>query len=87
MNHMIFYSYKTDLIQSMEDIFEETKRRFVIVIDEWDSVFHERKEGKNGQKKYLDFLRDWLKDKAYVDLLEPKVYAIVGLVIVRDCIL
>ena len=62
-----FYE-KTDLIQSMEDIFEETKCRFVIVIDEWDSVFHERKEDKNGQKRYLNFLRDWLKDKAYVAL-------------------
>ena len=36
--------------------------------DEWDAVFRERKEDKEGQTVYLDFLRDWLKDKSYVAL-------------------
>ncbi len=62
------YYDKDDLIQSMQDIFDETKRQFVIVIDEWDSVFRERKNDKKGQKRYLDFLRDWMKDKSYIAL-------------------
>ncbi len=62
------YFDKDDLIQSMQDVFDETKRQFVIVIDEWDSVFRERKDDKEGQKKYLDFLRDWMKDKSYIAL-------------------
>ena len=40
----------------------------MIVIDEWDAVFRELEEDKEGQRKYLDFLRDWLKDKEYIAL-------------------
>ena len=57
-----------DLIQSMADVYAETGEQFVIIIDEWDAVFRERKEDKDGQRLYLDFLRDWLKDKEYVAL-------------------
>lgn len=57
-----------DLIQSMSDVYSECGKQFVIVIDEWDAVFRERKEDKEGQKLYLDFLRDWFKDKEYVAL-------------------
>lgn len=49
-------------------IYGSTKRQFVIVIDEWDAVFRVWKEDKEGQTVYLDFLRDSLKDKAYVAL-------------------
>jgi len=57
-----------DLIQTMADVYAEKGVSFVIIIDEWDAVFRERKEDKEGQKLYLDFLRDWLKDKEYVAL-------------------
>ena len=57
-----------DLIQSMSDVYEETGNQFVIVIDEWDAVFRACKEDKEGQKLYLDFLRDWLKDQEFVAL-------------------
>lgn len=57
-----------DLIQSMEDVYSELGKSFVIIIDEWDAVFRERKNDKDGQTLYLDFLRDWLKDKSYVAL-------------------
>ena len=62
------YFDKTDLLQSMQDVYSEKKIQFVIIIDEWDSIFREYKEDKDGQKKYLDFLRDWLKDKEYIAL-------------------
>ena len=61
--------YDTDnLIQSMSDVYEETGNQFVIIIDEWDAVFRTCKEDKDGQKLYLDFLRDWLKDQENVAL-------------------
>ena len=62
------YFDKDDLIQSMSDIYDETGAQFVIVIDEWDAVFREWTEDKEGQKVFLDFLRDWLKNKDYVAL-------------------
>ena len=50
----------------MNKIYGKTKRQFVVVIDEWDAIFREWKEDTEGQTKYLDFLRDWLKDKPYI---------------------
>ena len=55
-----------DLVYSMARFYQKTKTPFVIIIDEWDAVFRERKEDKEGQLFYLDFLRDWLKDKESV---------------------
>lgn len=55
-----------NLIQVMKDVFSYTKCPFVILIDEWDCLFREYKQDKEAQKKYLDFLRAWLKDKDYV---------------------
>ena len=57
-----------DLIQSMSDIYAQTGHQFVIIIDEWDAIFRENKSDSEGQRVYLDFLRDWLKDKDYVAL-------------------
>jgi len=57
-----------DLAYSMDRFYRKSGVPFVIIIDEWDAVFRERKEDKDGQRLYLDFLRDWLKDKEYVAL-------------------
>ncbi|MCI5995392.1 MAG: ATP-binding protein [Blautia sp.] len=57
-----------DLIGCMQDLYAETGIPFVLVIDEWDCVFREYKEDDDAQKKYLDFLRDLLKDKGYIVL-------------------
>ena len=57
-----------DLIQVMKDIFAKTNRPFVILIDEWDCLFREYAHNTEAQKKYLDFLRAWLKDQSYVAL-------------------
>ncbi len=62
------YYDEGDLIESMQDIYEATKEPFVIVIDEWDCVFREYTKDKEAQEKYLDFLRDMLKDKPYIHL-------------------
>lgn len=60
------YGEKIKLRTVMNKIYQTTKRQFVVIIDEWDAVFRVWKEDISGQKRYLDFLRDWLKDKPYI---------------------
>lgn len=57
-----------DLTQTMEDAFYHTGRRFVVLVDEWDALFRVRKTDRDGQEAYLDFMRDWLKDKEFLAL-------------------
>ena len=61
-------SQESHLIFVMQDIFSFTKQPFVILIDEWDCLFREYQQNWQAQKKYLDFLRVWIKDKEYVAL-------------------
>lgn len=62
------YFDNTNLTRTMQDVYQNTKCPFVIIIDEWDCIFREYKEDKEAQEQYLDFLRDFLKDKAYIHL-------------------
>jgi len=64
----IDYEDKLDLIEVMTDIYFETGKQFVILIDEWDCLFREYKDDFASQKIYLSFLRDFLKDQGYVGL-------------------
>lgn len=57
-----------DLPYSMGRFYQATSTQFVIVIDEWDAVFRQRQDDRDGQREFLDFLRDWLKDRPYVAL-------------------
>jgi len=52
----------------MNKIYGKTKTPFVVVIDEWDAIFRVWKEDEGGQTRYLDFLRDLMKDKTYIAL-------------------
>lgn len=62
-----FYNSES-LVRVMQDIYAQTGRKFVIIIDEWDCVFREKKSEPDSQMMYLDFLRWILKDKVYVAL-------------------
>ena len=62
------YRRKDKLRLVMQTIYAATQRPFVIVIDEWDCIFREYPHDEEAQRAYLDFLRDWLKDKEYVGL-------------------
>ena len=62
------YFDNTNLTRTMQDIYAQSKCPFVIIIDEWDCIFREYKVSKDAQEQYLDFLRDFLKDKEYVHL-------------------
>ena len=64
----IEYFDKTKLPRTMADIYQTSRIPFVILIDEWDCVFREYGEDKEAQERYLDFLRNWLKDKEYIAL-------------------
>ena len=63
------YFDETNLMRTMQDVYNKTKRQFVVVIDEWDCIFREYKTDREAQEKYLDFLRDLLKDKGYLALV------------------
>lgn len=63
------YFDDSNLMRTMQDIYYQTKRQFVVIIDEWDCIFREYKIDREAQKKYLDFLRALLKDKGYLALV------------------
>lgn len=62
------YLDRTDLINVLQEIYEESRIPFVFIVDEWDCIFREDKDNQESQKIYLDFLRNLLKDKRYVAL-------------------
>ena len=64
----IDYLDKTILTFVLDDIYQYCHIPFIIIIDEWDCIFRSRKNRKDEQTKYLDFLRDLFKDQSYVAL-------------------
>ena len=62
------YFNKNNLTRTMQDIYNNIKCPFVVIIDEWDCIFREYKMDREAQERYLDFLRDLLKDKGYIYL-------------------
>ncbi|MCI5510223.1 MAG: ATP-binding protein [Eubacterium sp.] len=64
----IRYYDSENLIRTLSDIYNAVDIPFIFIIDEWDCIFREKKEDKEEQKIYLDFLRNLLKDKQYVAL-------------------
>ena len=62
------YFDQNNLVRTMQDIYQNTKRPFIVIIDEWDCIFREYSNKKEDQDRYLDFLRGLLKDKEYIYL-------------------
>ena len=56
------------LSMALDRLFGKTGESFVFIIDEWDCILRERKYAMEDHKKYLDFIRNLLKDKFYVSL-------------------
>lgn len=67
--HDIAYYDRTDLSGCMNEIVAVTQSPFIIIIDEWDCVFREYQTRTEEQRDYLDFLREWLKDRSYIALV------------------
>lgn len=59
---------REDLIDVLENIYSQKKQKFIIIIDEWDCIFRKYPGDDEAQKKYLDFLCLWMKDKPYIAL-------------------
>jgi hypothetical protein len=53
---------------ALNKIFDQTRKGFVFIIDEWDCAFRSARDYQEVQKAYLDFLRGLLKGQDYVDL-------------------
>ena len=60
-------SFTEDLIHCVE----ETGRKFVFIIDEWDALIREAKNSAEIQSAYLGLLREWFKNSSFT----PKVVA------------
>ena len=56
------------LKSALDQVFVQTGRGFVFIIDEWDCVFRVAKGHGEVQKNYLDFLRGLFKGADYVEL-------------------
>lgn len=56
------------LAAALRKIYAKTDKQFIFLVDEWDCVMRERQESEALQRQYLDFLRNLLKDQAYVAL-------------------
>ena len=52
----------------LERVYGETGVPFVVLIDEWDCVMREMQGDEAAQRRYLDWLRNLLKDAPYVAL-------------------
>lgn len=55
------YAGVSEMLQATED-------SFIFILDEWDSIFHERYVTGEDRIHFLKFLKSMLKDKPYVDL-------------------
>lgn len=57
-----------DLISVLDEVFQVKKIPFIFIIDEWDCIFRVHKSDEKSQTKYLNFLRNLLKDQSYIAL-------------------
>lgn len=55
---------EVDLPDVLAKINEDTGEKFVIIIDEWDTIFREDKNDRKAQKLYIDLLRGLFKNAA-----------------------
>ena len=62
------FSKPDDLPRVLLDFFKWSGISYIFIIDEWDCLMRETKDDSASQKKYLEFLKTLLKDKAYVAL-------------------
>ena len=52
----------------LERASKESGQGFIFIIDEWDYIFNNNLFSEGERKEFLEFLRDLLKDKPYVEL-------------------
>ena len=52
----------------LTQVYNETGEGFIFIIDEWDYIFNNKLFSQADRENFLIFLKDLLKDKAYVEL-------------------
>lgn len=62
------YREGSSVSEDLERIMAATGERFIFIFDEWDAIFHAPFVTEADRKNYLLFLKDLLKDRAYVYL-------------------
>ncbi len=55
-------------LDDLSVIYEETREKFIIVIDEWDCIFHKDYISDNDRKSFINWLAALTKDTGYVAL-------------------
>lgn len=60
---------ETDAALCLDMVCQIKSEKFIFLIDEWDSIFRERRGETQEQERFLDFLRTLFKDKSYVELV------------------
>jgi hypothetical protein len=59
------------LADALENVHQKTGEKFIVIIDEWDAIFREKKSDKELQDKYVNFLRGMFKSgqsAAFIEL-------------------
>ena len=79
LNQEIRLSYPTlpqydDASDAILAIVNETKQKFVFIIDEWDAVIREAKNDTETQESYLNLLREWFKNVNFTDEVVAAAY-------------
>lgn len=64
----VIYREGSSVSEDLERITAATGERFIFIFDEWDAIFHASFITEADRKSYLLFLKDLLKDRAYVYL-------------------
>lgn len=57
-----------NLSVTLDKLYSKTKEGFIFIIDEWDCILRDKRYSDEDQRRYFDFIRNHLKDKAYVSL-------------------
>jgi hypothetical protein len=57
------------LRETIEALVLKTGTPFIFLVDEWDCIFRIRQKDEEGQKQYLEFLRNLFKDNAAIHLV------------------
>ncbi|ORX64853.1 hypothetical protein BCR32DRAFT_297922 [Anaeromyces robustus] len=55
-----------DILDNIQNMYEETGEKFIIIIDEWDYLISNNDFSPEEKVEYIRFLKDLIKDKGYL---------------------
>ncbi|MCD7839394.1 MAG: AAA family ATPase, partial [Erysipelotrichaceae bacterium] len=60
---------ENDLSFSLDDIYSQTKNKFIFIIDEWDCLLRNKNSTEKDKVKYINFFDVLFKDQSYIELV------------------